>query len=519
MQKEDILSQLRVSYLPTPDELEDTKRELASLLAELASLAAEQWQLEWRIRALLARRDEIHKFIELKAAFIAPVRRIPDDVIQDIFLACLPTHGNAVMATSEAPLILCRICSPWRALALATPMIWASLHIPLAFILHKHTRTLAITGWLQRSAPYPLSLSICGPANFPSDGIPFPTYLTDPDHYMLLETLVKSAPRWRKISLSDLPYSYSRQLCNSSAPLLEVVRIKDDSDITQWSKLFSVSSVRTLDLEVALASEHTLILPALSHITHLSIAGHGGGGGWGPLRIPDPLVLGILQNLTQLVSLKIVVWNLRLPNETAYLPVLESLDLRASFTDVVHVSTNVIMPALLHLSVDSTEVFPAAPWMWATLSQHSPLVQSLDLTLARFTHGTFRETIRNFPSLVTLVVVDSGGWRSDDTPDTNDVLTLLAEPISTNVCPSLRTLEIRYSARVMHEILMRFLQARVDAGGEFRLKIVFEVLNNAVVIIPDVERFREQGIYVSIVSHTYPESAPTAWTGLPAGSE
>ncbi|KAJ7634614.1 hypothetical protein FB45DRAFT_909361, partial [Roridomyces roridus] len=42
---------------------------------------------------------------------------------------CLPTHRNCVMDASEAPLLLGRISSAWRALSLATPRLWASLHI------------------------------------------------------------------------------------------------------------------------------------------------------------------------------------------------------------------------------------------------------------------------------------------------------------------------------------------------------------------------------------------------------
>ncbi|KAJ7153934.1 hypothetical protein C8R43DRAFT_443439 [Mycena crocata] len=526
MEKEAILIQLRTSYLPTPVEIEDTQRELASLSAELASLAAEQAHLEERIGQLTARRHEINHAIELQAALIAPIRRIPDDVIQDIFLACLPTHRNAVMATSEAPLILCRICSAWRALALATPRIWASLHIPLAFSIEKSPRTQAIVEWLVRSASCPLSLSICSnPADiFSGAAEPLSTNSSYREHSLLLETLARSAPRWRDIMLSDLPRSYSRKLCASTAPLLQVVRIKDDSGVAQWSKLCSVSNVRTLDLQVEFASEPTLIVPVLSHITHLSIAAHGGS--WGPLGISGILALGILQNLKQLVSLKIRILDLPVPSGHTSLPVLKSLELHSSQTDVERLLENIIMPALLHLFVDVMELSNPTPstWLssrWATFSQHSPLVQNLEFTLISFTRDTLRQTLQNFPSLVTLVLIDSGGWRKSATPDTGNVLTLLAEPTSTNVCPSLRTLEIRHTVAIADEILIRFLQARVDAGGPFRLKIGFEVSNNAAVQVPDLERFTRQGIQVSIIEHPSQwGSAPsTAWTGLPVDSE
>ncbi|KAF8210556.1 hypothetical protein K438DRAFT_1570262, partial [Mycena galopus ATCC 62051] len=56
-------------------------------------------------------------------ALISSIRRLPLQVIQEIFIACLPTHRNCVMSASEAPIQLGRICSSWRALAFSTPQL------------------------------------------------------------------------------------------------------------------------------------------------------------------------------------------------------------------------------------------------------------------------------------------------------------------------------------------------------------------------------------------------------------
>jgi hypothetical protein len=55
--------------------------------------------------------------------------------LQELFLASLLKHQNPVTSTKEAPLILGRICSAWRTLTLLTPVIWASLHLPLQYII------------------------------------------------------------------------------------------------------------------------------------------------------------------------------------------------------------------------------------------------------------------------------------------------------------------------------------------------------------------------------------------------
>ncbi|KAJ7154880.1 hypothetical protein C8R43DRAFT_857362, partial [Mycena crocata] len=64
------------------------------------------------------------EYISAYKALVSPVRRRPPDIVQEIFLACLPTRHNAVMSTRDAPLLLAHICSAWRVLALATPALW-----------------------------------------------------------------------------------------------------------------------------------------------------------------------------------------------------------------------------------------------------------------------------------------------------------------------------------------------------------------------------------------------------------
>ncbi|GLB42461.1 hypothetical protein LshimejAT787_1104760 [Lyophyllum shimeji] len=64
---------------------------------------------------------------------IAPVHLLPDEILQEIFLACLPAELRECRPTrSQAPLLLCQVCSRWRSLALSTPQLWSSLYIYLS---------------------------------------------------------------------------------------------------------------------------------------------------------------------------------------------------------------------------------------------------------------------------------------------------------------------------------------------------------------------------------------------------
>jgi hypothetical protein len=50
---------------------------------------------------LKAKHSSLKTAIDAHQALISPVRRAPDDVLREIFLACLPTEHNTLMDPSE----------------------------------------------------------------------------------------------------------------------------------------------------------------------------------------------------------------------------------------------------------------------------------------------------------------------------------------------------------------------------------------------------------------------------------
>lgn len=95
----------------------------------LKQLDDEISDLQRAIDKLRAERDSLGADVKAHRALISPVRQLPLDIIQEIFVACLPTHHNCVMSASEPPILLGRICSLWRAISLSTPRLWTSLHV------------------------------------------------------------------------------------------------------------------------------------------------------------------------------------------------------------------------------------------------------------------------------------------------------------------------------------------------------------------------------------------------------
>ncbi|KAJ7764415.1 hypothetical protein B0H16DRAFT_1265181, partial [Mycena metata] len=117
-------SHLGTNYVPSDPEIEEIAAHLAPHEGELALLDA-------LLLELTAQRDRVKDYIDSHKALTSYPRRLPHDIIQEMFLRCLPTRHNAVMSPTEPPLLLGHICSAWRSIAFALPQLWASLHVPL----------------------------------------------------------------------------------------------------------------------------------------------------------------------------------------------------------------------------------------------------------------------------------------------------------------------------------------------------------------------------------------------------
>ncbi|KAJ7158027.1 hypothetical protein C8R43DRAFT_854891, partial [Mycena crocata] len=122
------LSILHTNAVPTDNECKEIRNLLQGPSKQAADLTEEISRVQTLLDGLTRRRDELTTFIDAHLALLSPARRLPEDIIRAIFIACLPSTHNAVVSPAASPLLLCQICSAWRDLALSTPQLWASLH-------------------------------------------------------------------------------------------------------------------------------------------------------------------------------------------------------------------------------------------------------------------------------------------------------------------------------------------------------------------------------------------------------
>nr|GAT48716.1 predicted protein [Mycena chlorophos] len=109
---------------------------------------------------LLQERDATHETLEAHRALLSPIRRLPPEVLGEIFIQCLPKDPPFVQArVDRCPLLLLQVCSNWRETSLCTPALWASIRIDIT--TNSCLPNLAfVKTWLDRSGSCPLSFQI-----------------------------------------------------------------------------------------------------------------------------------------------------------------------------------------------------------------------------------------------------------------------------------------------------------------------------------------------------------------------
>ncbi|PPR04606.1 hypothetical protein CVT24_011762 [Panaeolus cyanescens] len=170
--------------LPPSDILLELSQSRSGALSELANLERDIRIAELNMATMKERHIAIKKQLSTYDPIVAPVRRLSEDVLEAIFLHCLPVTRNGRPFVSEAPLLLTMVCKKWRIIAYRLLRLWTTLHIPIPilystlwrkcrFIQHPNvnkwkayrSRTHAVQlveleKWLLRSGTLPLSISL-----------------------------------------------------------------------------------------------------------------------------------------------------------------------------------------------------------------------------------------------------------------------------------------------------------------------------------------------------------------------
>ncbi|KAJ2930329.1 hypothetical protein H1R20_g6784, partial [Candolleomyces eurysporus] len=205
--------------------------------------------LDREIEALTKRRDEHAKFVKEHSALLSPIRRVPNDILSLVFLACLPHNSPSRRLTRlsavHPALVVSHVCQRWRQLSFNTPLLWSIIDIGVPkppdsreyrlddAMAHWQWQMQVIFEmtefWISRSASCPLTLSFSGGLTFPR-----PTGLTEETISAgqqklscIIDVLCGVSDRWKSVYLSvelgddDSGVARFFRIPPDSTPLLE----------------------------------------------------------------------------------------------------------------------------------------------------------------------------------------------------------------------------------------------------------------------------------------------------------
>ena len=220
---------LHTNYSPSAAEILDIKNLLTEPLTRLSTVDAEIERLNSTIGVLYDQRRALSEDIEAHRALISPFRRLPLDVVGEIFAHCFPTHHDAAGSVRVAPLLLGRVCSAWRSITLSTPRLWASLHIPTPrsySLFEIATRCESVREWFLRSGEVPLFISLNLSDPLYSFGS-LDCYKDRESYRDLSRQILPLCRRWKTIDLKarEGSFTHFQDIAEGDVPMLESLPI------------------------------------------------------------------------------------------------------------------------------------------------------------------------------------------------------------------------------------------------------------------------------------------------------
>ncbi|KAK6977586.1 hypothetical protein R3P38DRAFT_3123704 [Favolaschia claudopus] len=511
-------SHLYTNYIPTDPEISQIRAHLVPHEAELVHLDA-------LIQDLCAQRVRVKAYLDSYKALISHPRRLPQDILEEIFLACLPTAHDAVMSLAEPPLLLGRICSRWRAIAFALPRLWSSLHIHVDYVKWNEERIAAIDEWLKRTSSSPLSISVRG-----NNDLGFS------DDLAVVNILTGHSSHWSTLRLYKLTNEAFLSLAAESAPALSDIEIHLQDHFDEDTERPFLASRFLLGQKQGRISVATADLPSFvpttpftwAHITDLSLERADSFSYYGDGTCDMATAYRLFEGCPRLTALK-----LHIPARLAE-PLIDS-PLTVSSLESLNIETHAatsllltiffkhfIMPQLTKFHLVDRSPPPSSllePAIVKQFADHTPSISDFDLELFNVSATvSILLGLRYFPKVTKLsMVVRTPDKHTDYADNDEDLLfAILAPNSSINPVPALEDLSLE-AEFVVEETWMEFLREHINHRTSLR-RLHLKLWVDSPDDIPTHEfaEFLDAGLDVSVdyeVDETESYQA-TPWGGI-----
>ncbi|KAJ7221292.1 hypothetical protein GGX14DRAFT_694665 [Mycena pura] len=534
-------SKFGTNYSAGDNEVTEIETILIEPSRRLEFLDDEIAKMQRVIDKLTEERNTLAAYIDGHRSLLSPMRRLPRDIIQEIFIACMPTDRNCVMSATEAPILLGRICSAWRAISFSTPRLWADIHIVepdyrtremslsngfLDLVNAKLKQRLEVTeAWLHRSGQCGLSITVFCTT-------PMPQQTRSP----IIQAIIPLAPRWEHISLtaSDIVLANLPTFSDGDMPMLKSLCINEVQTMFpeghRWDTMSLCRAPQLSRFSASGSCFRPLELPLRwDRLLELSLVKTS------PPTLSSDMALQVLSWCSVLRTFKALVEDYTdaggvsvPPLEHASLRTLDFECMGSLSSTALQLTGRLLLPDLRHFLIhgstagneDDISRISYAPFLAA-----SSKITHVKVMLIMFTKSSLAEFIRCLPQttekLEVLRVLSWGpGYMINQIYIDEDILSLLDPSLHTPAasvsCPRLQDLTLKDCTSISDETLRDFIISRMRDGAHSKMRRIVVRFPRAmeVDIMPDLREFVENGLQVEL--HYYllgsPEFSP--WAGL-----
>ncbi|KAF7363747.1 hypothetical protein MSAN_01032500 [Mycena sanguinolenta] len=489
---------LNTNYVPSDSEILQIRALLVEPVEEVARINAQIAEMELAITQLKEKRTLLQTPIDAHKALISPMRLAPYDILQEIFLSCLPSKHNALIDFNDAPLLLGRVCRHWRSVAYSTPLLWSSIHIPPFDDLSVPPNIRlglerVVAAWLERSASCPLSVSF-----FDSINRHFGS------HALILQ-LVALSRRMRSLELSgDAELLHPLlQLGPEDVPLLKRILIKTPNHQTPSTNILQIPTLCDLNLTMSAVDPLSLPLP-WSQLTSLRLESwgrrinHVREGG-----LDFDGALDVLRKCPNLEQCELYITKSSKPVglPLIVLPRLHTLAFTGGWFHFEKWGSDLVAPNLRYLRIGQVVIGNNAPGALDHVSLKA------DIDPNRFTSSSLLEFLQSFPTISHLRL--SAAMYAARPVSLDDGFIALFGPPH-NLCPMLTHITLfAHAAGFSDAAALVFIKARMRmptplrrVGAEFRRPMELDIM-------PELRSFILDGLQVVV------KYAPSPWKFKP----
>lgn len=234
--------------------VEDEKCHTAS---SLKGCFNEQEELKRSLDAVQARINVLHTRMDMLYGLDAPVRRLPAEILQEVFLHYLPIWDEehamqpSKRALLQTPITLASVCVTWRSTALSFPKLWSKIRLDVSSLQMAYRarnvlfessegKAAVLELHLARSKTHPLSVIMRG-------------YPDTPPANAMWKKLCDTSLRWHHFIYSDKKdmhptHIHPRGLMNLQSLELpfHVENIVPGQILGKWLTTYSLPALRTI---------------------------------------------------------------------------------------------------------------------------------------------------------------------------------------------------------------------------------------------------------------------------------